>query len=349
MKSMLQTAASLADDDNMHSEPLFKLNFKQISTSFKVAKLKEVNNLKEKKLTAKPITGKSTKRDVNTSTKTMVAGGSTYRYTTSTTTPSTTTPYTTPTRTTTSINLPMTTTTIISTTTASSSTINIALNLDLYTEDIRESIQKNLHQNPVASEDSFKKSLPSERNDIEKDSDLENLSEETIKSAKYNETSTITNEIKHHNPPSISHKSFTTTFSLPSSTNPTIENLNVLPSFDIADDPIDFLELKEDDKTGNSLFNELDHSNITLEDLIEHRVRGSSQLHLPTIVENSPRFNPDEKSELQDNMDIVTVIENLPHFSLFNLKNRKPYNIKTESEVNNYFDSSIDIENTDEV
>lgn len=125
--------------------------------------------------------------------------------------------------------------------------------------------------------------------------------------------------------------------------------LNVI---DDVDDRTDLLELIEDRRSGNRLFKVLEQRNMTLEELIEHRKRGSSQLHLSTIVnggDEHSRLYPGQKVLLQDNMDIVTAFENFPHFNLMDLKSVKPDEIKTDSQGSSYFTSIIDIEPNDEV
>ncbi|KAH8244921.1 hypothetical protein KR032_002490 [Drosophila birchii] len=125
--------------------------------------------------------------------------------------------------------------------------------------------------------------------------------------------------------------------------------LNII---DDVDDRTDLLELIEDRRSGNRLFKVLEQRNMTLEELIEHRKRGSSQLHLSTIVsggDEHSRLYPGQKVLLQDNMDIVTAFENFPHFNLMDLKSVKPDEIKTDSQGSSYFTSIIDIEPNDEV
>ncbi|KAI8117772.1 hypothetical protein CVS40_10427 [Lucilia cuprina] len=311
--------------------------------------------------TAKPITEKVTNRDLTTSTRRMYtstrgSGRTIYRYTTSTTTPATTSTTTSTTSTTTTTPLPMTTTSTTSTTTASSSTMNLTpkANLNLNTEDLRERIQETLLKNLIEKDDTFKKFSSGEENDRQEDNDdeddLENFFEETIKpkTTKYFETSTITTRMKQYTPFTYSHTTSTTTPTTTASTTSTV-NPNFIPDFDNVDDRTDLLELIEDRRSGNRLFKVLEQRNMTLEELIEHRKRGSSQLHLATIVETPSRFYPDKKVVLQDNMDIVTAFENFPHFNLLNLKSVKPDDIKTDSQGSSYFTSIIDIEPTDEV
>ncbi|KAM7349605.1 uncharacterized protein ACRADG_008473 [Cochliomyia hominivorax] len=314
------------------------------------------------RVNTKPTSERSTVRDIPTSTRRMFSstrgsGRTTYRYTTSTTTPATTTTTSTTTTTTTSTTTPTppteTTTTTSTTTTASSSTMNLTpkAHLNLNTEDLRERIQETLLKNLIEKEDSFKKSpIMEDHNDGE--DDLENFFEETIKpkTTKYYETSTITTRMKQYSPSFLytSSTTTTTTTSSPIDSTPT-ENINSIPDFDNVDDRTDLLELIEDRRSGNRLFKVLEQRNMTLEELIEHRKRGSSQLHLATIVESPSRFYPDKKVVLQDNMDIVTAFENFPHFNLLNLKSVKPDDIKTDSQGSSYFTSIIDIEPTDEV
>lgn len=305
----------------------------------------------------KPTSEKTTLRDINTTTRRMYTstrGRTTYRYSSSTNSPTTTTTSTTTSSTTTTTPQPETTTTTTSTTTASSSTMNLTpkAHLNLNTNDLRERIQETLLKNLIEKEDTFKKSPDSEENnDDDEDDDLENFFEETIKpKTKFIETSTITTRMKQYTPSFIYTTTSTTTSTpaTPTSPKPT-ENLNVIPDFDNVDDRTDLLELIEDRRSGNRLFKVLEQRNMTLEELIEHRKRGSSQLHLATIVESPSRFYPDKKVVLQDNMDIVTAFENFPHFNLLNLKSVKPDEIKTDSQGSSYFTSIIDIEPTDEV
>ncbi|XP_055842899.1 uncharacterized protein LOC129909821 isoform X2 [Episyrphus balteatus] len=121
-----------------------------------------------------------------------------------------------------------------------------------------------------------------------------------------------------------------------------------LADIDPVDDRTDLLELIEDRRSGNRLIKVLEQRNMTLEELIEHRKRGSSQLHLATFVQNRSGVFPGKKVVVNDDMDIVTAFENFPHFNLLNLKSVKPDEIKTDSQGSSYFTSIIDIEPTDE-
>lgn len=214
-------------------------------------------------------------------------------------------------------------------------------NLNLNTDDIRERIQETLLKNLIEKEDSFKKaSASSPFDEMNADDDLENFFEETVKpkTTKSLETSTITTRMKQ----------YTSAAPTPTATS-TQQSLNVIPDYDNVDDRTDLLELIEDRRSGNRLFKVLEQRNMTLDELIEHRKRGSSQLHLATIVQSPSRYYPDKKVVLQDNMDIVTAFENFPHFNLLNLKSVKPDDIKTDSQGSSYFTSIIDIEPTDEI
>nr|XP_036215285.1 putative mediator of RNA polymerase II transcription subunit 26 [Bactrocera oleae]XP_036215286.1 putative mediator of RNA polymerase II transcription subunit 26 [Bactrocera oleae]XP_036215287.1 putative mediator of RNA polymerase II transcription subunit 26 [Bactrocera oleae] len=135
----------------------------------------------------------------------------------------------------------------------------------------------------------------------------------------------------------------------PATAGETFAYQDSVPDFDGVDDRTDLLELIEDRRSGNRLFKVLEQRNMTLEELIEHRKRGSSQLHLATVVQNRSRFFPGQKVVLHDNMDIVTAFENFPHFNLMDLKSVKPDDIKTDSQGASYFTSIIDIEPTDEI
>ncbi|XP_055911131.1 putative mediator of RNA polymerase II transcription subunit 26 isoform X2 [Eupeodes corollae] len=121
-----------------------------------------------------------------------------------------------------------------------------------------------------------------------------------------------------------------------------------LADIDPVDDRTDLLELIEDRRSGNRLIKVLEQRNMTLEELIEHRKRGSSQLHLATFVQNRSGVFPGKKVVVNDDMDIVTAFENFPHFNLLNLKSVKPDEIKTDSQGSSYFTSIIDIEPTDD-
>lgn len=116
------------------------------------------------------------------------------------------------------------------------------------------------------------------------------------------------------------------------------------------DDKTELLDLLEDRRSGSRLVKVLQQRNMTLEELIEHRKRGSSQLHLSEIFLNRSQPDiPDSSEELGDKLDIVTAFENFPKFNLDNLKSIKPDEIKTDSQGSSYFTSIINIKPTSEI
>ncbi|XP_013104640.2 nuclear pore complex protein DDB_G0274915 isoform X1 [Stomoxys calcitrans] len=299
--------------------------------------------------TTKP-SATATYKEVATSTRRMFSSTRGLGRTTSRFTPSISTtakPSTTSTTAATTTLAPQTTTpTTTSTTTASSSTMNLTpkANLNLNTDDIRERIQETLLKNLIEKEDALKKATATSH-EMDSDDDLENFFEETVKPKSLGnglDTSTITTRMKQYSTSTASP------YSTPQPSS-TAQSPDILPDFDNVDDRTDLLELIEDRRSGNRLFKVLEQRNMTLDELIEHRKRGSSQLHLSTIVQTPSRYYPNKKVLLQDNMDIVTAFENFPHFNLLNLKSVKPDDIKTDSQGSSYFTSIIDIEPTDEI
>ncbi|CAD7086849.1 unnamed protein product [Hermetia illucens] len=120
------------------------------------------------------------------------------------------------------------------------------------------------------------------------------------------------------------------------------------------DDRTDLLELLEDRRSGGRLFKVLAQRNMTLDELIQHRQRGSSQLHLAEMIQNKT-VTPNVKSfsikpqVLDEKLDIVTAFDNFPQFDLANLKSIKPDEIKMDSQGSSYFTSIIDIKPTDDM
>uniref|UniRef100_A0A1A9W6C1 Uncharacterized protein n=1 Tax=Glossina brevipalpis TaxID=37001 RepID=A0A1A9W6C1_9MUSC len=232
---------------------------------------------------------------------------------------------------------------LTTTTTASSSTMNLTpkAHTNLNTEQLKERIQESLLKNLIDKDDKHTEQRHTIYND-NSDDGLENFFDEAIKvkSRKPIENSTLITKMRQY---------ATSTVSSNNNNKKTHYHNEFLPDFDNVDDRTDLLELIEDRRSGNRLFKVLEQRNMTLEELIEHRKRGSSQLHLATIVENPAGLFPDKRVVLQDNMDIVTAFENFPHFNLLNLKSVKPDEIKTDSQGSSYFTSIIDIEPTDEI
>lgn len=106
------------------------------------------------------------------------------------------------------------------------------------------------------------------------------------------------------------------------------------------------MELLEDQQSGNRFFKVLNERNMSLEDFLEQRKRGSSDLHLAMLAENRTTENL-PVGIFNDKLDIVTAFENFPHFNLVDLKSIRPDDIKTDSEGASYFTSIIDIEPTE--
>lgn len=116
------------------------------------------------------------------------------------------------------------------------------------------------------------------------------------------------------------------------------------------DDRTDLLELMEDRRNGARLAKVLAQRNMSLDELIEHRQRGSSQLHLAEIFNNNkPKIQIFLDPVSEDKLDIVTAFENFPSFNLGDIKSVKPDEIKTDSQGSSYFTSIIHIKPTDEV
>lgn len=114
------------------------------------------------------------------------------------------------------------------------------------------------------------------------------------------------------------------------------------------DDRTDILELLEDRRSGARLYKVLAQRNMTLNELLDHRQRGSSQLHLAEIFHNKSKTDVSVPASA-DHLDIVTAFDNFPTFNLGNVKSVKPDDIKTDSEGSSYFTSIINIKPTDEV
>lgn len=121
------------------------------------------------------------------------------------------------------------------------------------------------------------------------------------------------------------------------------------------DDRTDILELLEDRRNGARLAKVLAQRNMSLSELIEHRERGSSQLHLAEIFNNKsqntnaePVPSPAAPMPTFQTLDVVTAFENFPSFDLGNVKSVQPDDIKTDSEGSSYFTSIIQIKPTDD-
>lgn len=120
-----------------------------------------------------------------------------------------------------------------------------------------------------------------------------------------------------------------------------------ITSLRTTDDKTDILELLDDRRGGARLTKVLEQRNMTLDELLEHRKRGSSQLHLSEIINNKTK--PLTDVHAADKLDIVTAFENFPNFNLPNVKSVKPDDVRTDSDGSSYFTSIINIKPTDEI
>uniref|UniRef100_A0A182XVY4 Uncharacterized protein n=1 Tax=Anopheles stephensi TaxID=30069 RepID=A0A182XVY4_ANOST len=121
--------------------------------------------------------------------------------------------------------------------------------------------------------------------------------------------------------------------------NPSL--FNDLSPIASADDRRELLELMEDRRIGSRLAKVLSQRNMTLEQLLEHRRRGSSQLHLAEIANGKVK-------PIDDKIDIVTAFEHFPRFNIGNLRSIRPDDIKLDSQGFSYFTSIINIRPADE-
>uniref|UniRef100_A0A182PRJ8 Uncharacterized protein n=1 Tax=Anopheles epiroticus TaxID=199890 RepID=A0A182PRJ8_9DIPT len=121
--------------------------------------------------------------------------------------------------------------------------------------------------------------------------------------------------------------------------NPSL--FNDLSPIASADDRRELLELMEDRRIGSRLAKVLSQRNMTLEQLLEHRRRGSSQLHLAEIANGKVK-------PIDDKIDIVTAFEHFPRFNIGNLRSIRPDDIKHDSQGFSYFTSIINIRPSDE-
>jgi hypothetical protein len=112
------------------------------------------------------------------------------------------------------------------------------------------------------------------------------------------------------------------------------------------EDKSDILELLGDRRSGARLTKILLQRNMSLDELLDQRERGSSQLHLAEIMNAKSRSLSAPRSE--DRWDIVTAFEHFPRFNIGNLKSVKPDDIQTDSRGFSYFASIINIQPTDD-
>jgi len=122
----------------------------------------------------------------------------------------------------------------------------------------------------------------------------------------------------------------------------------------IVDDKTELMDLLNDRRSGARLAKVLKQRNMTVDELIDHRRRGSSQLHLAEIfynrtkarLEASTRPSPPPES---GKMDVVTAFKNFPDFELESVKSVNPDEIKTDSQGSSYFTSIVNVQPTAEV
>lgn len=114
------------------------------------------------------------------------------------------------------------------------------------------------------------------------------------------------------------------------------------------DDKTELLDLLGDRRGGARLVKVLKQRNMTLDELIEHRKRGSSQLHLAEIFHNKTKL-VETKKNISTPPNVVTAFENFPEFNLESVKSVNPNDIKTDSEGASYFTSITNIHPTAEI
>lgn len=148
--------------------------------------------------------------------------------------------------------------------------------------------------------------------------------------------------------------SSTTTTELPSTSKEAeiIEIIDTHPDLEeiepnIEEEKNEIIQLLEDRRNGYKLNKVLEQRNMTIDELMEHRQRGSSHVHLQELLKTKRKLA--EKAKMEDRVDIVTAFENFPRFNIGNLKSIQPDDIKTDSQGFSYFTSIINIRPTDEI
>lgn len=154
--------------------------------------------------------------------------------------------------------------------------------------------------------------------------------------------------------PSSSSSSTKTTTELPTTSREAevIEITERHPDLDLIEPDIEaekneIIQLLEDRRNGYKLNKVLEQRNMTIDELMEHRQRGSSHVHLQELLKTKRKLA--EKAKMEDRVDIVTAFENFPRFNIGNLKSIQPDDIKTDSQGFSYFTSIINIRPTDEI
>lgn len=113
-------------------------------------------------------------------------------------------------------------------------------------------------------------------------------------------------------------------------------------SIDDADEA-DIIELLRDPRAGYKFAKILASRNMSIDELFQHRRRGSSHLHLR---DSTHVLRPIAQAQTVDHPKIVTAFDNFPMFNVKGVKSVKPDEIKTDSEGLNYFTSIIEVKPT---
>lgn len=125
------------------------------------------------------------------------------------------------------------------------------------------------------------------------------------------------------------------------------------------DDKTEIMDLLTDRRSGARLVKVLKQRNMTIDELVDHRKRGSSQLHLAEIFFNrtkmlptstmAPPPPPPSPPSNQSRLDVVTAFKNFPDFNLESVKSVNPDEIKTDAQGESYFTSVINVQPTAEL
>lgn len=126
------------------------------------------------------------------------------------------------------------------------------------------------------------------------------------------------------------------------------------------DDKTELMDLLNDRRSGARLVKVLRQRNMTIDQLIEHRKRGSSQVHLAEIFYNRNKSSepsstqPTQPQQPQyphqsSKLDVVTAFKTFPDFKLESVKSVNPDEIKTDSQGSSYFTSIENIQPTAEI
>lgn len=126
------------------------------------------------------------------------------------------------------------------------------------------------------------------------------------------------------------------------------------------DDKTELMDLLNDRRSGARLVKVLRQRNMTVDELLEHRKRGSSQVHLAEIFHGRKTTSTTsttsstpplqlQQQNLQSKLDVVTAFKNFPDFNLDSVKSVAPDEIKTDSQGSSYFTSITNIQPTAEI